>query len=145
MLMQATVESIGHIVTPYKTLADCPQNIVQQGPLCELVIKVDLRDGLLGLGVGQRILILYWFEHVDRTRLRQYSRRTGELAGIFALRTPNRYNPIGAAVLPIERIDDGVITVRGLDCLDGTPLLDIKPAMSGESLTDKLLPLAQEL
>jgi len=48
------------------------------------------------------------------------------------LRTPNRPNPIGVAVLSIEQIIDGVITVRGLDCLDGTPLLDIKPAMSGE-------------
>ena len=86
----------------------------------------------MGLSVGQRILILYWFEQVDRAILRQHSRRTGELAGIFALRTPNRCNPIGAAVLPIVKIEGNVITVHGLDCLDGTPLLDIKPAMSTE-------------
>ena len=130
MVLQATIESIGHIVTPYKRLSDCPRNINPEGPLCQLVLRNDLRDGLMGLSVGQRILILYWFEQVDRTLLRQHSRRTGELKGIFALRTPNRCNPIGAAVLPIEQIDDGVITVRGLDCLNGTPLIDIKPAMS---------------
>ena len=132
MTLQATIESIGHIITPYKTISDCPRNINPEGPLCKIVIKDDLRDGLLGLNVGQKILILYWFEQVERTLLRQNSRRTGELKGIFALRTPSRCNPIGAAVLPIEQIEDGVISVRGLDCLDGTPLIDIKPAMSGE-------------
>ncbi|MBW2690785.1 MAG: SAM-dependent methyltransferase [Deltaproteobacteria bacterium] len=132
MTLQATIESIGHIITPYKTISDCPRNINPEGPLCKIVIKDGLRDGLLGLNVGQKILILYWFEQVERTLLRQHSRRSGELKGIFALRTPSRCNPIGAAVLPIEQIEDGVIFVRGLDCLDGTPLIDIKPAMSGE-------------
>ena len=132
MTTQDAIEAIGIIATPYKTLAECPRNIDLDGPRCELVLREDLRDGLLGLSVGQRILILYWFEHVDRSAIRQNSRRTGELAGVFALRTPNRPNPIGAAVLPIENISDGVISVRGLDCLNGTLLLDIKPAMSGE-------------
>jgi tRNA-Thr(GGU) m(6)t(6)A37 methyltransferase TsaA len=132
MTRQATIEPIGKIATPYKTLAECPRNIDPSGPQCELILSDELRDGLLGLASGQRILILYWLEHVDRAALHQNSRRTGELAGVFALRTPNRPNPIGAAVLVIENIIDSVITVRGLDCLDGTPLLDIKPAMSGE-------------
>ena len=132
MNLQTTLKPIGEIITPYKTLADCPTNIDLNGPPCELVLRDNLRDGLLGLATGQRILILYWLEHAERSAIRQNSRRTGELAGVFALRTPNRPNPIGVAVLPIERLIDGVITVCGLDCLDGTPLLDIKPAMSGE-------------
>ena len=135
MRMQATIESIGHIKTPYETLDDCPRNIDPQGPPCKLIIRDDLRDGLMGLVLGQMILILYWLDQADRAVLLQNSRRTGALAGIFALRTPNRYNPIGAAVLPIEEIDGCVITVRGLDCLNGTSLIDIKPAMAGESLT----------
>ena len=134
MTPQATLKPIGEIVTPYKVLADCPRNIDPNGPPCELVLRGGLRDGLLGLATGQRILILYWLEHAERSTHRQDSRRTGELAGVFALRTPNRPNPIGVAVLPIEQIINGVITVRGLDCLDGTPLLDIKPAMSGEQI-----------
>lgn len=128
----ATIEAIGHIATPYKTLAECPRNIIAGGPPCRLVLHNDLRDGLTGLHAGQRILILYWFERVDRGALRWPSRSTGELTGVFALRTPNRRNPIGAATLTIEEIEEGCITVRGLDCLDGTPLLDIKPALPGE-------------
>lgn len=134
MTPKVTLKVIGKINTPYKTIADCPRNIDPQGPLCELVLREGLRDALFGLEVGQHILILYWLEHADRAVTRQKSRHTGELAGVFALRTPHRPNPIGAAVLPIETIADDVITVRGLDCLDGTPLLDIKPAMPGELL-----------
>lgn len=126
------ITAIGQILTPYERIDECPRNIDPEGPLCTVVVDKDKRDGLLGLDVGQRIMILYWFDRVKRDVLQQPSRRTGELAGIFALRTPNRCNPIGAAVLPIINIEQGIITVRGLDCLNGTPLIDIKPAMTGE-------------
>ena len=132
MSLQFTITAIGTIATPYKSLAECPRNIDPQGPECELILKEELHERLLGLTAGKRILILYWLEHTDRSITRQNSRRTGDLAGVFALRTPNRPNPIGAAVLTVEKINNSVITVRGLDCLDGTSLLDIKPAMSGE-------------
>ncbi|MGW8312209.1 MAG: SAM-dependent methyltransferase [Desulfuromonadales bacterium] len=132
MMQQAKLVAIGFIETPYRTLAECPRNIDPKGPVCRLVVKESLRDGLSGLHAGQRIVILYWFEQVDRSTLRQPSRVTGETLGIFALRTPNRCNPIGMAILPIEEIGDNVVTVRGLDCLNGTPLIDIKPAISSE-------------
>ena len=70
--------------------------------------------------------------HADRSRLRQSSKK-GELAGTFALRSSHRPNPIGAAVVKIKSISGSIIVVRGLDCLTGTLLLDIKPAMSTES------------
>jgi tRNA-Thr(GGU) m(6)t(6)A37 methyltransferase TsaA len=131
-MRQATLRAIGFIETPYRTLAECPRNIDPKGPVCRLVVNESLRDGLSGLHAGQRVVILYWFEQVDRSTLRRHSRITGELVGIFALRTPNRCNPIGMAILPIVEIKDNVVTVRGLDCLNGTPLIDIKPAMSSE-------------
>jgi tRNA-Thr(GGU) m(6)t(6)A37 methyltransferase TsaA len=131
-MRQATLRAIGFIETPYRTLAECPRNIDPKGPVCRLVVNESLRDGLSGLHAEQRVVILYWFEQVDRSTLRRHSRITGELVGIFALRTPNRCNPIGMAILPIVEIKDNVVTVRGLDCLNGTPLIDIKPAMSSE-------------
>jgi len=124
--------SIGLISTPYRTLADCPRNVEPDGPECRLIVNPDCSPALLGLTPGKRILILYWFAAVDRGRLQQTSRKTGEFAGVFALRAPNRPNPIGVAVTTIVALDGNVVTVRGLDCLDGTPLLDIKPALSGE-------------
>ena len=131
-MFSATLKTIGYINTPYKAIADCPSNVDLDGPLCQLVIHDDFVDGLAGLAPGQEILILYWFESTDRTAMKQESRRHRELTGTFALRSPHRPNPIGAAVLPIETIANGVVTVKGLDCLDGTPLLDIKPAILHE-------------
>ena len=126
------IRPIGHIVTPYNHLDDCPRNIDPDGPPCEIVVDDEFAAGLEGLRVDQDILILYWLEMADRNVLRQNSRRTGELTGIFSLRTPNRCNPIGVAVLPIKSINRNRLLVYGLDCVNGTQLLDIKPAMSGE-------------
>lgn len=131
-MSQVFIRPIGHIETPYKTLVDCPRNISEDGPECTLVIDKQFHDALMGLKIGQRILILYWFASSNRDSLQQKSRRNDRLAGVFALRTPNRPNPIGAAVLTIQSVRDGRITVNGLDCLNKTLLIDIKPAMTNE-------------
>lgn len=124
-----TLRSIGHIRTPYQTLRECPRNIDPEGPMCELVIDEHFLDGLAGLITGENILVLYWFDKVDREVLLQRRRESGCKRGIFALRSPHRPNPIGAATVKIESIVNRCIRVRGMDCLDGTPLLDIKPAI----------------
>ena len=130
--MDVELHFIGHIQTPFRTLAECPRNLEVGGPPCRLVLDENYRPGLSGLTAGQLILVLYWLDLGKRDTLRHPSRRTGEITGVFALRTPNRPNPIGAAVVRIEEIEPGCLTVRGLDCLDGTPLLDIKPAIQAE-------------
>jgi len=130
--MNTTLEFIGQIRTPYKNLDDCPRNIEPGGPLCELVINEGMKDGVSGLIPGQKILVLYWFDDVDRNTYQQGSRKKGKRTGVFALRSPHRPNPIGAAVVSIESIKNNCIFVKGLDCLDGTPLLDIKPAILDE-------------
>lgn len=127
--MSATLKFIGYINTPYKAIEECPNNIVFNGPLCQLVLDKEFCNGLAGLKPGQNILILYWFENTDRTTIEQPSDTDGDAIGTFALRSPFRPNPIVAATLPIEAIDKCVVTVRGLDCLNETPLLDIKPAI----------------
>jgi len=123
---------IGHISTPYQTIDDCPRNLMTDGPPCRINVADEFADGLYGLDPGARILILYWLDQATFTSLIQTSRRSGETRGIFALRTPARPNPIAAAVVTIDDISGNEIIVRGLDCLDGTPLLDIKPAMNNE-------------
>lgn len=131
--MNAILKSIGHITTPYEAIEDCPNNIDLNGPICQLVLDEEFRNGLSGLQPGQIILILYWFENTDRNVIEQPSDSNEGSIGTFALRSPHRPNPIVAATLPIESIDNGKVSVRGLDCLNGTPLLDIKPAILFEN------------
>ncbi|MBC7006055.1 SAM-dependent methyltransferase [Photobacterium sp. BZF1] len=136
--MKAELTFIGTISTPYKALQDCPKNIDPNGPECQIVLNPDYQAGLHGLEKGQNILVLYWLgdskvrSEPEGQVVNLQHGRGGAMKGTFALRSPVRPNPIGAAVLPIEVIEKGVVTVRGLDCLNGTRLIDIKPAIYQE-------------
>ncbi|PMI89378.1 tRNA (N6-threonylcarbamoyladenosine(37)-N6)-methyltransferase TrmO, partial [Vibrio splendidus] len=124
---------IGRIATPYHSVSECPNNIQpDNGPICEIILDDVYQQGLLGLNSGDHILILYWLEGEKRDELIQSWDEETPTKGTFALLSPHRPNPIGAAVLPIEQIENGTVTVRGLDCLNNTPLLDIKPAIYRE-------------
>ena len=131
--MSEELKSIGRITTPYHSISECPNNIQpNNGPICEIILDDVYQQGLLSLNRGDHILILYWLEGAKRDELIQSWDEETPTKGIFALRSPHRPNPIGAAVLPIEKIENGTVTVRGLDCLNNTPLLDIKPAIYKE-------------
>lgn len=122
---------IGVIHTPYNDISDCPRNIGQNEDPCSIEVFEQYRLGLSGFQPGNDILLLYWLDQAEFSTLIQPSRRTGELKGVFALRTPNRPNPIGTAVVTIQSITATGLAVCGLDCLNGTQLLDIKPAFRG--------------
>ena len=124
---------IGRIETPYRSPAECPYTVNPGGPECRIVVDPRYAAGLTGLEVGGRILVLYWLDRANRAKPLVGERRSGRIAGAFAARTPHRPNPIGAAVLVIEGVEGAVLKVRGLDCVNGTPLIDIKPAMRAES------------
>jgi len=84
------------------------------------------REGLTGLAGHKRIQVLYWM-HQARRDLTLQTPFGKETTGTFALRSPVRPNPIASSIVELVAIDDGNLRVRGLDCLDGTPLLDVKP------------------
>ena len=82
---------------------------------------------LEGLEGCDRLELLYWLDRARRDLVRQAPGHGGGPRGTFALRSPVRPNPIGTALVRLVRREGAVLVVRGLDCLDGTPLLDIKP------------------
>ncbi|MCK8075079.1 tRNA (N6-threonylcarbamoyladenosine(37)-N6)-methyltransferase TrmO [Vibrio sp. 1CM2L] len=136
--MAAELKFIGRIATPYHSVSECPNNIQpDNGPICKIILDDVYQQGLLGLNGGDHILILYWLEGAKRDELIQSRNDETPTKGTFALRSPHRPNPIGAAVLPIEKIENHTVTVRGLDCLNNTPLLDIKPAIYRELSENK--------
>ncbi|PSW21387.1 tRNA (N6-threonylcarbamoyladenosine(37)-N6)-methyltransferase TrmO [Photobacterium sanctipauli] len=132
--MTTELNFIGAISTPYTEIHQCPNNIQFDGPLCEVTLYDEFKEGLTGLEDGQQVLILYWLYDANRAAVKQPTCRAGVEKGTFALRSPHRPNPIGAAVLTIEKREEGRLTVRGLDCLNGTKVIDIKPAIYRELL-----------
>lgn len=122
----ACVQFIGVIRTPFATRADCPRQGDHAGPDCRIEVAPRFEPALEGLEPGARIDVFYWLHNARRDLLTQ-TPRSGRTRGTFALRSPVRPNPIGASLVVLVARDGPVLTVRGLDCLDGTPLLDIKP------------------
>jgi tRNA-Thr(GGU) m(6)t(6)A37 methyltransferase TsaA len=122
----ATLVFIGRLRTPFRAREDCPRQGSLDGPACRIEIDEPWRQAMQGLEAHPRLQILYWMDKARRDLLVQVP-RGGTPAGTFALRSPMRPNPIATSIVAVTAIEDGVILVRGLDCLDGTPLLDIKP------------------
>jgi tRNA-Thr(GGU) m(6)t(6)A37 methyltransferase TsaA len=124
----AWVYFIGRIRTPWPTLHLCPRRGDPNGPECRIELDRRWEQALDGLAACPRIQVLYWMHQSPRDQLVQVPRRSGKPSGTFALRSPARPNPIASSVVERVSILGNVVTVRGLDCQDGTPLIDLKPA-----------------
>jgi tRNA (adenine37-N6)-methyltransferase len=122
----AGVYFIGTIHTPWRTRQECPKRGSADGPLCTIVVDERWREGLTGLAGRKHIQVLYWMHRARRDLVLQTPFQQ-DTRGTFALRSPVRPNPIASSIVELVAIDGASLQVRGLDCLDGTPLVDLKP------------------
>lgn len=118
---------IGRIRTPFATRDACPRRGSTDGPVCRIEIDDPWRPALTGLDRYPRAEVLYWMHQARRDLVLQSPKSDGATHGTFALRSPVRPNPIATSVVEIVGFEEGAVLVRGLDCVDGTPLLDLKP------------------
>lgn len=124
----AQIWFIGRIHTPWARREDCPRRgDAEHGPDCRIEIFDPWGPALAGVEGKDRLQILYWMHLSRRDAVRQNPNFGQVSIGTFALRSPLRPNPIASSVVRLIRVDGATLTVRGLDCVDGTPLLDIKP------------------
>jgi len=123
----AGVYFIGTIHTPWRTRGECPKRGSPDGPICSIVVDERWLVALTDLAGHQRIQVLYWMHRARRDLVLQTPFRTGQTTGSFALRSPVRPNPIASSIVDLVAIEGATLQVRGLDCLDGTPLIDLKP------------------
>jgi tRNA-Thr(GGU) m(6)t(6)A37 methyltransferase TsaA len=127
-----TVRPIGVIRSPYHAMQDAPrQGRLAPEVLSKIAISEKYRAGVGDLGGARHIIVLYWLHHAQRDLLYATPPGTTEEKPVFATRSPNRPNPIGLCVVEVREIVEGCITVAGLDAIDGTPVLDIKPFSPG--------------
>jgi tRNA-Thr(GGU) m(6)t(6)A37 methyltransferase TsaA len=118
---------IGRIRTPWKQRKDCPKNARESDAVCTVELDARWAEVLQDVATCSHIILLYWMDKSPRNLVRQVPSHYGIARGTFALRSPARPNPIAMSVVKLLRIEGGKLSVVGLDCLDGTPLLDIKP------------------
>jgi tRNA-Thr(GGU) m(6)t(6)A37 methyltransferase TsaA len=126
-----TVRPIGRVQSSLISTADAPRQGDEGAPDAHLVLHPEVQAGLDGVAVGDEIIILTWLHEADRTVMRVHPR--GDLsrpeAGVFSTRAPSRPNPIGLHRVRVLDIDGVRIHVSGLEAIDGTPVIDLKPTL----------------
>ncbi|AUC54297.1 tRNA (N6-threonylcarbamoyladenosine(37)-N6)-methyltransferase TrmO [Sagittula sp. P11] len=129
----AGLRFIGVLRTPFTDRSLCPhQGDMEAGPECFVDLHAPYVPALDGIEAQDHLQLLYWLHEARRDLLTQQRRGEGAPRGTFTLRSPLRPNPLGVSSVRLLRREGARLVVRGLDCLDGTPLLDIKPIRCGK-------------
>ncbi len=118
---------IGRIRTPWTSRLDTPRQGSHDGPVCRLEIFEPWVPALKGVDFYAHLEAIYWLHHSRRDLVLQSPKNNKSTRGAFSLRSPVRPNPIGTSIVKLVGIEGSTVLVRGLDCLDQTPLIDLKP------------------
>jgi tRNA-Thr(GGU) m(6)t(6)A37 methyltransferase TsaA len=124
------IRPIGTLRTPWRSIAECPRNGRQPEapPECTAVVLAEFLPGLRSVQGFSHLILLYWMDQVRAPELVFTPPFDTEPRGVFATRGPRRPNPIGLSVVAFDGFAaPDTLKVRYLDCVDGTPLIDIKP------------------
>jgi tRNA-Thr(GGU) m(6)t(6)A37 methyltransferase TsaA len=126
-----TVRPIGRVMSPLTSAADAPRQGDEGAPDAYLILDSEVQAGLHGIAVGDEIILLSWLHEADRSILRVHPR--GDLSrpeqGVFSTRASSRPNPIGLHRVRVLGMDGRRLQVSGLEAIDGTPIVDLKPVL----------------
>ena len=129
----AELRHIGHVESSLTDPADAPNQGDEGAPEAQLVFEPAVLNALDGIEPGDEVLVLTWLDRADRDVLRVHPR--GDLSrpeqGVFNTRSPDRPNPIGLHRVKVLAIDGVRLRVSDLEAIDGTPIVDVKPVLSG--------------
>ena len=131
-LHPVTCTPIGILHSPLKTRSEAPHQGRNTGIICTAEIFPEYAPALEGIEVNSHLILLCWFDRAERNILQispphRDSAHSSKMHGVFARRSPARPNPIAFEIGELLNVDGTVLTLRGLDVLEGTPILDIKP------------------
>lgn len=124
-----TIRPIGQVRSRLKEKHQAPHQGRPAGVEAELIIDAALLRGLEGIRAGEKLYVLCWLHMANRNTLRVHPRGNPAIPerGVFATRSQDRPNPIGLCLVDVLAIEGPVLKVRGLDAIDGTPVVDLKP------------------
>jgi tRNA-Thr(GGU) m(6)t(6)A37 methyltransferase TsaA len=128
------VRPIGAVESELSDPATAPRQGYEGAPDAWLVFEPAVLEGLEALRPGDEVIVLTWLHLARRDELRTHPR--GDLSrpeqGVFSTRSPHRPNPIGLHPVEIVSIDGGRVRVHGLEAVDGTPIVDLKPVLGSD-------------
>lgn len=126
--------AVGSVQSPLTDPEAAPKQGDEGAPEAAIVFEPDVLHALDGISAGDHVLVLTWLDRAQRDVLRVHPRGDSarEPVGVFATRSPHRPNPIGLHRVRVLAVDGATVRVSELEALDGTPVLDVKPVLSGE-------------
>ncbi len=126
-----TIRPIGVIRSPLESLAAAPRQGDEGAPEAWLDLDPNVQAGLTGLETGVRLFVLTWLHLAQRDVLLVHPRgdESRPLTGVFATRSPDRPNPVGLHLVTVLEITARGLRVAPLEAIDGTPIVDLKPAL----------------
>ena len=126
--------TIGSVESPLTDPASAPKQGDEGAPEAWLAFEPAVLEGLDGIRAGDEVIVLTWLDRARRDVLRVHPRDDASRApqGVFSTRSPDRPNPIGLHRVQIASIDGGRVRVRNLEAVDGTPIVDVKPVLTGD-------------
>jgi tRNA-Thr(GGU) m(6)t(6)A37 methyltransferase TsaA len=134
-----TFEPVGRIASPLTERSAAPKQGHEGAPDAWLEFDPRVENAARDLEVGDRLVILTWFDRADRATQRVHPRddRTAAERGVFSTRSPDRPNPVGLHPVTVHQVDraGGRILVGPIEALDGTPVVDVKPLLTGDEGT----------
>jgi tRNA-Thr(GGU) m(6)t(6)A37 methyltransferase TsaA len=123
------IQPIGWVESSLREVGEAPMQADQGAPSAWLALASEVRDGARDIEVGQQLLVLTWLHLARRDELATVPGDTpgGTERGVFSTRSPNRPNPIGLHAVTVLAVEPERIQVDGLEAVDGTPVIDLKP------------------
>ena len=125
---------VGTVESPLADPSSAPKQGDEGAPDAWLAFEPAVLDALEGIRAGDEVIVLTWLDRARRDVLTVHPRGDVSRApqGVFSTRSPHRPNPIGLHRVEIASIDVGRVRVRNLEAVDGTPIIDMKPVLSGD-------------
>ncbi len=129
--MPIALEPIGVVRSPYTNTADIPKGLgAQHEAPGTIEVRPEFEEGLKDIEGFSHLYVIWIFDRAQGSNLIAYPPADDRPHGVFATRSPQRPNPIGLTVVTLIGRDGPHLQVRGIDMLDGTPVVDIKPYLS---------------
>ena len=128
--MKIELEQLATIRSPFCSLENMPvQPRGAKDTYATIEFKKEYQDGLKDLEGFSHVYLIYYFHKIKKSQLTvvPFNDLTNTSRGVFSTRTPMHPNSIGLSVVELISVKENIVTIKGVDILDGTPLLDIKP------------------
>lgn len=128
------LQEIGVVHNDYKSLTDIPRQGHMSEEISEIEIHPAFADGLLKIEQNKYLIVLYWAHLAKRDILKTLPPMAKEIHGVFAGRSPGRPNPLSLCITELIGRAGNTLRVKGLDALDGSAIIDIKPYTKMDSI-----------